>query len=129
MERINLKLKTYYARNADNVAIINQSIEKLTLRAILYAFGGLGVLYVFLLVSTVINIVERRTLETDARSLGSEVRDLELTYLSLSNSIDLERSYALGFKETKTNFATRKSLGYRPTGEALGSIKMPQNDL
>jgi hypothetical protein len=76
----------------------------------------------FILGNTVKNILERRSFETDARAISSEVGDLELTYLNMSNGIDLNYSHAKGFKEAKANFATRKSLGF-------GNIKDTQNDI
>jgi hypothetical protein len=58
--------------------------------------------------------------EADARKLSNEVLELELTYLDKSNKIDFALAESLGFKETKANFATRKS---------LGSIKFAKNEL
>src|SRR3989338_672742 len=107
MRQMGLKLKMY----ANNINIINNNIEKFVLRIILWSFGALAVWYVLLLGNMVFNIVERRQLEADARTLSSEVGDLELVYLSLSSKIDLNFSYSMGFQEAKTKFATRKSLG------------------
>ena len=94
-----------------SVNVIINNIEKLAFNLIIGSFGALTILYVFFLGNMVMNIVERRGLETDMRLLSSEVRNLELSYLSLSNHLDLPLSYSLGFKETKASFATRKSLG------------------
>ncbi len=105
-----LKLKTQMS----NVSIINNNVEKLALRFILWSFLALTILYVILLGNMVSNIVARRNLEASARSLSNEVGDLELSYLSMSNNIDLNYSYSLGFKDTKATFATRKSVGLRP---------------
>ena len=80
----------------------------------------------------VLNIVERRSLETDARSLSNEVRSLEVIYLSLSNNIDLPLSHSLGFQETKATFATRKSLSsisLKTSSTSTDSIKILQNDI
>lgn len=118
-----------YVRNAKSTSIINNDIERITLRLIFWSFAALALLYILLLGNMVFDIVERRSLEINARSLSNEVRNLELTYLSMSNNVDLALSYSMGFKEAKASFAIRKSLGLRPTGEALGSIKMPQNDI
>lgn len=120
--------------NASNISLINNNIEKLTLNFIFWSFGFLALVYVFILGNMVSNIVARRSFETDARSLSNEVRELELSYLSISNNVDLAFSYSMGFKETKAVFATRKALGYRPTGEALGlhspdRVNLVQNDL
>ena len=76
----------------------------------------------------VYNIVERKALEAEARELSNEVRDLELTYLSMSGKINLELSNELGFRETKARYATRKALG-RATGEPFGSIKPGSDEI
>lgn len=119
MKQLSLQFKTR------NVSIVNGNIEGLLLKIILCSFGALALFYVLILASTVSNIIERRNLETRARALSGEVRNLELTYLSMSNGIDLPLSHSLGFKETQAIFTTRKALG-------LGSsdnIKIVQNDL
>jgi hypothetical protein len=54
---------------------------------------------------------------------------MELTYLSMSNSVDLPLSYSLGFKDVKASFATRKPLGLLPSGASFGDIKTNQNDI
>ena len=129
MKQASLKLKMYV--NGANV--INNNIESIALRFIFLSFGTLALLYVLLLGNMIRNIVERRSLEINARILSSEVRDLELAYLSISNKVDLNFSYSLGFKETKATFATRKSLGFLPsfgtTPEPLDSIKLSQNEI
>ena len=117
MKTIAIKMKTY----GRAVSIVNNdNISTRILHTLLSSLLILAVLYVFLLGSMVYNIVERRSLEADARNISNEVRDLELTYLSKSNSIDLELSYSLGFAETKPKYVTRK---------ALGSISISQNEI
>jgi len=106
-----------------NVSLINNNVEKIVLRSIVVSFAGLAFLYVLLLLNMVFNIVERRSLEKEALALSNEVGELELSYLSLSSGIDLALSHSLGFKETNTKFATRKSLG------SLGGIKMANNEI
>ncbi len=113
----------------NKTSIINNNIEKLTLNIILWSFGTLALLYVLFLGNMVKNITERRSFEANARFLSNEVRDLEVTYLFMSNNIDLTLSYSMGFKEAKTTFATRKPLGFRPLGESLGSVKNIKNDI
>lgn len=78
---------------------------------ILVSFGMLCLCYILILGNMVFNIIERRSLEREGLALGSEVGNLELTYLSAASKIDLEFSKSLGFQETKPAFATRKSLG------------------
>lgn len=116
MKALSLKIN----KEIRSISILSCDIERAMLHFIFGSFGALAVLYVFLLGNMVSNIVQRRTLELNARTLSGEVRDLELTYLSMSGSIDLALSHSMGFKETKVNFATRKS---------LGSIKTFKNDI
>jgi len=106
-----------------SASIVNNDVERITLRFILWSFGVLAFFYVLLLGNMVFNIIERKSLENSARSLESEVRNLELTYLSMSNNVDLVFSQSLGFREVKTNFATRKAFG------SLGSVEMLQNGI
>ena len=125
MKQISLKFNTHIR----NTNIINHDIEKIIFRFIFWSFGALALLYVLFLGNMVKDIIERRSLELNARVLLSEVRDLELTYLSMSNSIDLNLSYSLGFKETQATFATRKALGLLSADESFDSVKIAPNDL
>lgn len=91
--------------------IKNKNFRRQTLSFIFISLGVLIIAYAFFLSSMVLNIVERKNLESEARGIASEIGDLELAYFSKSNEVDLSLSNAMGFRETKANFATRKSLG------------------
>src|SRR3989344_3761856 len=121
MQAVNLKLKMY-AKNARAAGAVNHNLERAILRFIIASFGVLAILYIFFLYNMVSNIVARRNLEASARVLSNEVKRLELTYLDITNNINLEFSQSLGFKETKATFATRK-----PLSLGLGSVKILQN--
>ncbi len=128
MREINLKSNIY----AKSASILNNSAEKYILNIIFFSFGVLALLYILFLGNMVKNIIDRRSFEIDARSLSSEVQNLEVVYLSMSNNIDLALSYSMGFKsfeKTKITFATRKSLSYISKDEPFGNIKIVQNDL
>ena len=107
----------------------NNNLEKRLFNFMLACLGSLALLYILILGNMITNIVERRSSESTARTLESEVRNLELAYLSMSNDIDLDFSYSLGFKETKATYATRKSLGYGTARDSFGSVNNSQNDL
>ncbi len=119
MKQASLKIKKYAA----GVNIIDDDSPSFMLRAILFAFGALAFGYVLILGNIVFNIIERKTAEAAVRVLVSDVSDLELDYLALSNNVDLDMSYNLGFKEVKPKFAVRKSLG------SLGSLSMARNEI
>jgi len=117
MKQASLKLKNY----ASNVNIIdNGNLHKQVLNTMILALGILAFFYVFFLGNMVFNIVERKTLEKYALTLSNEVGNLELEYFSVSQKVDLNLAYSLGFKEIKTKFATRK---------ALGSINIAKNEI
>lgn len=118
MKNISSKLKI----GAQNVNIMAYNNERLILNVFFWVFGVLAFLYVCLVGNMIKNIVERKSLETNMNILANEVNILELSYLSISNSVDLDLSHSLGFKETKTIYATRKSLGF-------GNIKLAQNEI
>lgn len=123
MRQMSLKLNIYMK----SISMIN-NIEKFIFNIIIWSFVTLALLYLIFLGNMVKNIVERKTFEANAHVLGSEVRDLELTYLSMSNDIDLNLSYSMGFKETQATFATRKTLGLGSTVEPFSNVKVAQND-
>lgn len=127
MRQASLKLKT----SIQNVNIMNNNIEieKIILNTILATFGVLALIYLLILGNTVLSIVQRRALEKEALTLSNEVGNLELSYFSISNSVDLAFSSSLGFKETKATFAVRKSLGYSTIDKTLGSIKLANNEI
>jgi hypothetical protein len=117
MQQASLKLKSY----AHNVNIIdNDNLQKRILKIMLWSFGALGIFYILFLGNMVFNIIERKALEVKANQLSNDVSDLELNYLSASNKVDLNLAYSLGFKEVKTQFATRKY---------LGSISIAKNEI
>jgi hypothetical protein len=120
MKTAAIKIKTY-AKGVNSVVTDNVSMRKNILRGIFAAAGVLAVCYVVILGSMVFNIVERKALEANARTIANDVSELELQYLNMSKSIDLSLATSKGFKETDTKkFATRK---------ALGSISFAKNDL
>ena len=115
MKTAAIKIKSY----ASNVNIVNNNdLAKRALHFMFLSLGVLSIIYFIVLSNMVFNIVQRRNLESQARTLTNDVNNLELSYLSLSNKVDLNLAYSLGFKETKTEFTTRKT---------LGSIKIANN--
>ncbi|PCI20016.1 hypothetical protein COB64_02910 [Candidatus Wolfebacteria bacterium] len=70
-----------------------------------------AVTYMFLIASSVGNIVERKNLENEVRSITSTIGELELEYLSITNTIDIKYAKTLGFVEpSSTYYASRATL-------------------
>ena len=118
MKQATLKLK----RNIQNVNITNNNIEvnRLILHTMFSFFGVLALLYFLILGNMVFNIVQRKNLEKQELSLQSDVGELELSYLSVSNSVDVALSSSMGFGKIQANYAIRKS---------LGSLNMDNNEI
>lgn len=110
MKKATIKIK----KNIQNVNITNNNIEmgQLVFRMMLYTLAMLALLYFLILGNTVFNIVQRKNLEKEELGLSSNVGSLELSYLSLSNSVDIALSSSMGFAPTQVNYAVRKTLGY-----------------
>ena len=119
MRQATLKLKMSIRENV-NVTNNNIDVQKTILNLMLCILAALALWYVLILANTVFSIIERKTLEKEALALENQVGSLELSYLAVSNSVDLSLSSAMGFKETKATFATRKS---------LGSLKINNNEI
>lgn len=126
MRQASLKLKM----NIKNVNIMNNNIEveKNILRAMIFVLAGLALFYMLILGNMVFNITERRNLEKEIVVLSNEIGELEVSYLAISNSIDVSLSSAMGFRETKAAFAVRKSLGLN-SSVPLGNIKLANNEI
>lgn len=80
----------------------NDNLEKRALYAMTGTLGILFVAYIFFLGSITFDVVERKSLEAQAKESMSTISALELRYLALSNSIDLAYAGNLGFTETKS---------------------------
>ena len=127
MKQASLKFKT----SMENVNIMSDNVEvrKVVLNTMLAVLFALAFWYVLIIGNMTFDIVERRVLEKEALALSNEIGNLELSYLSISNSLDLSLSHSMGFKETKATFATRKSHGYNFASEALDSLKLGKNEI
>ena|SRR5258708_30822578 len=98
MRQATIKIRTY----AHSIHIVNNNnLEGRLLNLILVSLGALALAYVLILGNMVFNIIQRRTLEAQAHMLSNEVSELELTYLSQSNKIDLSFGYAKGRSEER----------------------------
>ena len=69
---------------------------------------ALCLVYVYLIGSITFNVLARKSLESTARVLGSNISELELKYLAEANKIDKNYAKSLGFIDIKNNiYVTR----------------------
>lgn len=127
MRQATLQLKT----RIHNVNIMNNNIEfgKNIFNTMIFILATLAFFYILILGNMVFSITERRNLEKEIAVLSSEIGELEVSYLAVSGSIDMNLSSTMGFKETKATFATRKSLGFNLSGVNLENIKLANNEI
>lgn len=88
----------------------NNHTQKVLFRVLVGSLVLLSIVYIYLIGSITFSILARKSLETNVRTLGSHISELELSYLSTTNTIDKNYAKALGYVEIQDNlFATRKS--------------------
>ncbi len=69
--------------------------------------------YMYLINSTIHNVVARENLENQASSLTLAIGSKEFTYISLRNNITLPLAYSMGFKDvSEKTFVSRDSGNY-----------------
>mgnify|MGYP001592075498 CR=1 FL=1 len=127
MKQASLKLKM----SIHNVNIMNNNIEveKNIFNTMIFILATLALFYILILGNMVFSIIERKNLEKEMTALSNEIGKLEVSYLAVSNSVDMNLSSAMGFKETKATFTTRKSLGLNSNAVYFGNIKLSNNEI
>lgn len=88
--------------------IENTNTQRILFKVLVALIITLSVVYIYLIGSITFNVLARKTLENQSRTIGSRVSALELTYLNTANKIDKSYAGALGFVDAHDNiFATR----------------------
>lgn len=91
-----------------NEIAANTNTQKVLFRFLVGSLLVLSVVYIYMIGSITFNIVARKSLENTSRTLGSNISQLELTYLNEMNDISKVKAQSLGFVDTKTSiFAVR----------------------
>ncbi len=88
----------------------NYNLEARIVRILLTALILGVVSYIVMIGSVTLSVISRKSMESDTRSLLSEIHRLELSYLASSEAITLEYAHNSGFVDAKTqSFATTTS--------------------
>lgn len=91
----------------------NSYTQRIVLKFILGSFLALSIVYIYIIGSITFNVVARKSLENTARTIGTNISDLELNYLSKMNNINKAHATSLGFVDTNSNiFAVRSSINH-----------------
>jgi hypothetical protein len=95
-------------------SMINKEVSRTSKRE-KKIFYGLLAMFVFLTVSygffvkqTVSSVVERKNIETEIKTISSNIGELELQYISRKNNLSLDYAISVGFNETnKINYISK----------------------
>jgi hypothetical protein len=96
------------AKAITNDIVGNSDTQRSLFRILITGIIVLSVVYVYLIGTITFNVLARKSLESQARTLGSHISELELTYLNTTNKIDKSYAMSKGFIDMNKNiFATR----------------------
>ena len=96
------------AKAITNEIASNTNTQRILFRILAGALFSFFIIYIYIIGSITFNVIARKSLENTARSLGSNISQLELTYLNNINDINKTRAISLGFVDINSNiFATR----------------------
>ncbi len=86
----------------------NSNTQRGIFRILVGSLLAVSIVYVYIIGTITFNVIARKSLENTAQILGSNISNLELTYLSDMNSINKSRATSLGFVDINSHiFATR----------------------
>ena len=95
----------------DNIQIKSISLynfEQKIFWALALFIGLTFVFYVYIIQSTIVHIVERKTAETQIRDAESEIADLESKVTGLGKEMDITLAEQMGYREiSKINYVSR----------------------
>lgn len=106
----------------NNAIAGDNNLDRSVFHVLFAVFVIVFVLYFYFFSHTILNVIDRKNLESSVRDLSSKVDSLGIKYIELSKTIDYNLALSLGFKESvDTHFASRK--------QAVGSLVEKTNEL
>ncbi len=77
------------------------NIEKRIFKALIAGILFSAFLYIYFVSTSVVNIVQRKNIESETQGLSSNVGNLESQYISLNKNITLSYAKSLGYVEPR----------------------------
>lgn len=91
-----------------NEIVTNSNIQKTIFKILVGSIFCLSLVYVYIIGSITFNVVARKSLENTSKIIGSNISQLELTYLANINDINKTKATTLGYVDTNSSiFAVR----------------------
>lgn len=85
------------------------SVERKTFWVLFITLIILSGSYGYLVNKTILNIVDRESIEENIITLNSKISESEFEYIALKNQVNIDYAYSLGFDDAKNmKFASRK---------------------
>lgn len=99
------------AKTITNTISNDANVQRTIFKSLVASIVLLSVFYIYFIGSITFNVLARKSVESNMREVGSRVSNLELSYLSLSNSIDKNFALSSGFVDaTSPIFAARTDI-------------------
>lgn len=98
------------AKEIKNQIITDSYFRKRIFKIMLSLVILLVVSYGYLIVSITFNTQARKSLTNNIRDLESKVGQLELSYLNISESVNKDMAFSMGFIEAKDVFVVTRTL-------------------
>lgn len=88
-------------KQSQSIILNNHNFEQRIAKALLTTLTLSIVGYVLMIGSITLSVISRKTMESDTRSLVSEIHTLELSYLEKSEAITVDYAHQNGFVDVK----------------------------
>lgn len=95
-----------------NDIVANSQIRKVLFRVLVSSLIALSIVYIYIIGSITFNVVARKSLENTARNLGSNISQLELTYLSNMNNVNKALATSLGFEDVNSSIFAKRVINH-----------------
>ncbi len=90
----------------------NLSTQKFIFRILLSSLFAIFIVYIYIIGSITFNIVARKSLENTSKMLNSNISNLELTYLTNMNDINITKATSLGYVEARSNIFALRAINH-----------------
>lgn len=95
-----------------NDIVANTNTQRIIFKILIALLISLSIVYIYMIGSITFNVVARRSLENTEKQIGSNISQLELTYLTRMNEVDKARAISLGYMETNKNIFAVRTINY-----------------
>lgn len=89
---------------------VNTKTQRVIFRILVGSLFSFFIVYICIIGSITFSVIARKSLEKTSQTLGNNISNLELNYLSDMNQINKTRALALGFVDINSNIFAKRSI-------------------